>query len=482
MTQIDGQTIHRLFEKCPDVHFQNFYFGEQANHRVLLVQCTGMVDQEAVQTIILKRLDLFLEKMDDPYLTKPTVLKGLHVPDIKEINDEQEVISEVFSGKLLLYFAEPKLTFSTDISKRPQRSPEESKMEVTIKGPRDNFIEDISINIALIRKRLPTNSMCIETFQLGRRSKTEISILYMNDIANPGTIEEIRNKISSVDIDAIYSGQQLMELIEKKNQIFPRYHYTGRPDFVVQALLSGRVTIMIDSVSYAIITPANLFMLLKTAEDTEYPALYSSFERLMRIVGILVATLLPAFWVALTAFHQNQIPFTLLSNVVGARTGVPLPTPLEALVMLLLFELFREAGLRLPMAIGQTLSVVGGLIIGDAAIRAGLTSPAMVVVIATSTIATFTLVNQSLVSTISILRFFALVSSSIFGFFGFCMSIFFVFSYLAKIRIFGIYYLDLAMDINLSNILKAMIRRSARKNITRPQMFNPQDPSRKGRD
>ena len=201
-----------------------------------------------------------------------------------------------------------------------------------------------------------------------------------------------------------FSGDLLMERVNKNSKLFPKFDYTGRPDYAVQALARGRFIIFVDGVAYAVVTPVNLFLLLKSAEDNEYPIIFSSLERLLRIFGILIGLLLPAFWLALTTYHQNQLPLQLLATVVQAKSGLPLPSSLEMLLMLLMFELFREAGLRLPSVIGGTISVVGGLIIGDAAIRAGVTSPEMIVVIAISTIASFTLVNQSLVTSVSILR------------------------------------------------------------------------------
>lgn len=480
--QINEANLRKLFEKCSDIQFQDYYFGEFPTHHVHLVYCEGMVDQKAIRHVILDRLEEFMEKLETYEVTKTLIIEKLHVPSLQEVPSAKDIITDVFSGKLLLYFEETKLAFSTDISKRPKRNPEETKLELSIKGPRDNFIEDVTTNIALIRKRLPTNSMRVESFQIGRRSKTKVSILYIDDIANPGIVKEIRRLLNSIDIDGIYSGQQLMELIEKPKFIFPQHDSTGRPDYVVHSLLSGRITILIDGITYAIITPANLFLLLKTAEDTEYPPLYTSFTRLIRIIGILIATLFPGFWVALSAYHQNQLPLVLLSKIVEGRKDIPFPVPLESFLMLISFELFREAGLRLPSAVGQTLSVVGGLIIGDAAIRAGLTSPSMVVVIATSMIATFTLVNQSFLNSVSLLRFLCLIFSSIFGLFGFFLSIFLVLTYAANIRTYGIPNMEIVTRISFSNILKAMVRLPAPEYIRRPNMFHSKDKTRKGRE
>src|SRR5699024_4172668 len=217
-----------------------------------------------------------------------------------------------------------------------------------------------------------------------------------------------------------------MEFIDKRSKLFPRHDYTGRPDFAVQSLIRGRVFILVDGVAYGMITPVNLFLLFKTVEDNEYPTIFSSFERLLRVFGIIVGILLPAFWLALTTYHQNQLPLQLLATVVQASTGLPFPSALEMLIMLIMFELFREAGLRLPEAIGGTLSVVGGLIIGDAAIREGVTSPAMVVIIALSVISTYTLVNQSCISAVSMICIFSIIATAFFGLFGFFVSFYFI--------------------------------------------------------
>ncbi|SDY78310.1 spore germination protein [Thermoactinomyces sp. DSM 45892] len=479
---LDEGMLRKLFQKCPDVNFQEYQFGDPAQ-RVLLIFCSGMVDQETMDRLLQDRIHQFLNTLD-PYdeMTYPLIQENLHLPNVQEVLLANDVISEVFSGKTLIYFETTGHLISTNLSKRPQRNPEESKMEVTIKGPRDNFIEDLTTNISLIRKRLKTNSMCVEFFEVGRRSKTTISLLYMDDIANPTLLENARKRIEAIDIDAIYGGNQLMELIEENGNLFPLHNYTGRPDFVVQSLLSGRIIILLDGVAYAIIIPSNILLQLKAAEDSEYTAIYSSLARFLRFLGVFIATLLPAFWVAVTGFHQNQIPFALLTTVIESRMGVPLPIPLEALLMLVLFELFREAGLRLPIAIGQTLSVVGGLIIGDAAIQAGLTSPVTVVVIAVSTIATFTLVNQSIIGAISILRFLSLVLASIFGLFGFCLSFFFILIYLASLHTFGYPYLEIATRASFSHFMKSLFRLPTNKYISRPQEFHPKDPTRKGSD
>lgn len=472
--------LRQLFAESADVFFESYTFRTAQPINVTITACEGLVDTESLNRLVYERLDTFFKKFPDNLPSPDTILHSLHLPIIKEVHNEGDLISDIFSGKAIILFHGYNQLFSIGISNRPQRKPEETATETTIKGPRDNFIEDVIINAALIRKRLRSKSLQNEQFEVGRRSLTKVSLLYVKDAANPEIVKGIVEKIKQIDVDGIYSGNQLMELIEKPAPLFPRYDYTGRPDTAVQSLLKGRIILLIDGISYAIITPANLFLLLKTGEDNEYNSAFASFERLLRIFGFFVAALLPGFWVAVTTFHQDQIPLILLATVVEARRGLPLPSSLEAIVMVIMFEIFREAGMRLPPSIGTTLSVLGGLIIGDAAIRSGLTSPAMLVVISGSIVATFTLVNQSLIGAISVLRLLSILFASFLGLFGYFFSLLFILIHLSNMRTFGIPYLDLTANINLKNLLKEMLRLPAKQIKSRPSMFDPEDKKPQG--
>lgn len=476
--QLNKKLLKNLFVQSADVSIQEYKFNER---QVMLLTCNAMIDQQMLYETVLDSVKQFLLEYDGDCFEQ-SITAHLYVPSLTKLARSEDVINAVYAGKAVLFFETENLIYSTDIAKIPNRKPEETKTEVPVKGPRDNFIEDVSTNIALIRKRLPTNSLCVETFQIGKRTKTTVAVLYFDDIVNQDILQGIKKKLTEIDIDIIFSGNVLMDFIDKRSYIFPRHDYTGRPDFAVQSLVRGRVFILVDGVAYGVVTPINLFLLFKSGEDNEYPALFSSFERILRLIGIAIGMFLPAFWLALTTFHQNQLPLQLLATVVQASTGLPLPAALEMLIMLVMFELFREAGLRLPEAIGGTLSVVGGLIIGDAAIRAGITSPAMVVIIAVSVISTFTLLNQSLVTSIAIIRIFAILFTSILGLFGFFVSLFFITLCLAQIRVFGVPYLNVATDLTWSTIKKTFIREHQQAYLSRPSSLKPIDKTRqKGR-
>jgi len=471
---IDLNTIKKLFQKSADIQFQEYSFNEQ---KVQFITCDAMIDQQMLNSVIIQRTQYLYDHLDEvPF--EENIARHLHIPSLQKIQDKEQLISSVYSGFLLLYFQQDNLLYASNIAKKPNRKPEETRMEVLIKGPRDNFIEDIRVNIALIRKRLPTNSFCVEKVELGKRSKTTVAILYFEDIVDMDILHGIKKQLAAVDTDIVFSGDLLMERVNKNSKLFPKFDYTGRPDYTVQALARGRFVIFVDGVAYGIITPVDLFLLLKSAEDNEYPIIFSSIERILRITGILIGLLLPAFWLALTTYHQNQLPLQLLATVVQAKAGLPLPSSLEMLLMLLMFELFREAGLRLPSVIGGTISVVGGIIIGDAAIRAGVTSPEMIVVIAISTIASFTLVNQSLVTSVSILRIAFILASAFLGLFGFFVSLYLTLLYLSNIRIYGYSYLNLATDLNWSTIKKSIFRLSPKGYTERNKALAPQDSTR----
>src|SRR5690625_2796314 len=473
MDEFSLTKIKHTFRENTDVVVQTFSFQR---HDITFISCEGMIDQKIINEVIYGRVAQFVDSHRKKTITKETIEKSLYVPDLKQLYTTEEMVAEVFIGKLLIFFHAEKFIYSIDIAKRPQRQPEEPSTEISIKGPRDGFVEDIFTNIALVRKRLRTSSLAIKNYELGRRSKTIVSLLYIEDIANPEIIAEIDRRLQKIDIDAIYSGTQLKEILsERAYNIYPVFHYSGRPDFAVTSLLNGRFLLLIDGVQFVLIAPINITFILKTAEDAENTYLFNSFERLVRIAALFIAILLPGLWVALSSFHQNQIPIAFLGTLVESRRGVPLPSPLEALLMILLFEFFREAGLRLPVAIGSTLSVVGGLIIGDAAIRAGLASPIMIVIVAASSVATFTLVSLSLHGIVSILRILVIIASSFFGLFGFFVALFLIILSVANVESFGVSYFAIPEISKFRDALKSILRLPEVMYNKRPEILKTTD-------
>ncbi|MFJ7890478.1 spore germination protein [Lysinibacillus xylanilyticus] len=475
MEQIKNlKSLKELFKFSADVIFQTYNFFQ---HKVHFITCDSMIDEQFLNGVVITRVQSLLNGLSSELL-ETKIMNDLHIPKLQKVKKKSDAITLVYTGHVLLFFEEENILFSSNISKKPNRNPEETLMELVLKGPRDNFIEDILINIALIRKRLPTNSFSVENFEVGRRSKTKVSMLYMNDITDKEIVKVIKKELKQIDTDIVFSGDVLMGEMGKGTKIIPKHDYTGRPDYALQALMRGRVIILVDGVSYAIIVPINITLLFKTSEDYEYPIIVNSVERLMRLIGIFISIFLPGFWIAISTFHQEQLPVYFLASLVESRTGNVLPVSLEMFLMLLMFELFYEASLRLPTIIVGTLSIVGGLIIGNAAVKVGLTSAPMLVVFAISSIAGFTLVNQSFIAGAGILRFLIIFGSAIFGLFGFFISMFFFFLYLANVRVYGVPYLTIVADLAWADIKPSFLRLSERGYSQRPKFLKPQDKTR----
>ncbi|WP_017437457.1 spore germination protein [Saccharococcus caldoxylosilyticus] len=386
----------------------------------------------------------------------------------------------LFNGDLLVYFQEADVLYSLTLANPPNRDPEEPNTEVSIRGPKDGFIEEISKNVALIRKRIKSHKLCYEQFIVGTRSQTKVGLMYIEDIANREMIHEVKKRILQLNIDSLTSTNQLEELLgDKRFSLFPLFAYTGRPDFAVNSLLNGRFIILLDGAPTVIIGPGNLLFLLNTSEDNATNPIFVIFQRILRFMGISLAIYLPGFWTALLSFHPGEIPFALLGTVVLSRQGVPLPVPLEMFIMVGLFEIVKEAGMRLPLAVGQTLSIVGGLIIGQAAISAGLFTPGSLVVAAIAVVASFTLVNQNLSGTVALLRFIVLIASSVLGLFGFIASLFILLTYTINLTIFAIPYLT-PLSPPTMDIFKTLIPNGWKKFKKRAGLVKPQDDTPRG--
>lgn len=470
--------FYQLFDSCGDVKIERLTLpqSQQENASVVLIYCIGICDTNQINQLVIPHLFRLFQKhsiqsQDDLQLNSPL----LQAP-IKDQTSADELIYKVFDGELLLFFPKWNEIYRLDLSNPPQRTPEEPNTEVSVKGPKDGFTEETTINVALIRKRIKSNTLGVEEFLLGKQTQTTVKLLYLKNRIVPETLDAIRTKLNALDVDELISSKQLEEMLHhSRHTLFPLHEYTGRPDFAINAMLHGKFLLFVEGSPTAIIAPVNLTFLFNTPEDAYSHYFHIGFTRLLRILGLILALFLPGFWIALITFHQDQIPFTLVATLVLSRQGVPMATPLEGIVMLLLFELFREAGLRLPLPFGQTLSVVGGLIIGEAAISAGLTAPGILVIVAISVLATFSLVNQDIVGIVSLLRIVILIICSLFGMFGFLICVMGVVLYLANLRSYGVYYLEPISPPHFPDMLKVLFRSPWGKHLKVPRMLKRTD-------
>jgi hypothetical protein len=467
--------LRELFETCPDVTVRSISFGEgKAAEEVVLTYCTLLCDVQRIESTVLLRLQQVFQKRTNSQDQGQLLQQLLSVETMQA--EEESLIQEIFAGNLVLLFKGTGRLYLVPLSKRPNRNVEETNAEVSILGPRDGFIEDLEVNLGLIRKRLRTPTLTYEKYVVGRRSQTSVALLWMTDITNDEMVQTLRDLIQPIDLDILTGTAELAKILSGGTfQFLPIFVYSGRPDFATQALMKGRVVILIDGDPICLITPVELTFLLASAEDTRYVPVYVMAERFIRLIGIFIALFLPGFWNALTVFHQDQLPFRLLATLTITRSGVPMPASLETFMMLFVFEMFREAGARLPKVVGQTLSVVGGLIIGDAAIRAGLTSPGLVVVVASSVVATSTLVHHSLVGTSSIIRLFILLVSAILGMYGVMLCFIGVILFTVNKNFLGVHYLESINFQKPREMFAALLYQPFQKMRKRPSVLRTKD-------
>lgn len=478
---LNEQTLLQRFQMCRDVkhHAYKLKVGDDQS-RIVLLYCDGLCDnQQPLQEMAIPHLTRFYEKYGFHKNEEVVESSQLQLLRISFEEWEQKSETDIFEGKLLLFIPTLISLFSLDISKKPARQPEESNIEHSIRGSKDGFVEELGVNVALIRKRIKSTSMVYETKTVGVRTKTTIAILYMQDIVDPKIVQDIKTKLDRLQIDGAFSATQLEELMEPTKALFPLMGYTGRPDFTVYCMMNGRVALIVEGTPAALIAPANLFLLLKTPEDIHFTALSATFGQSLRLLGLFVSLMLPGFWVAILAFHQDQLPYYLLATLGVNRLGIPLGLAGEMFLALVFLEILREAGVRLPSAVGSTVTVVGGLILGDAAIRAGFLSPSTVVIGAITQVFGSTLSSQSLAGTISILRFFIFALSAILGIYGFLLSLFILTTHLASLRSFGLPYLA-PVSPPYKDFANALFRLPWRWRKTRPDMLNTQDSTSQG--
>jgi len=485
LEDLDRKKLLEVFGPSGDVNMHTYYKKDEVNESVnpLLIYCDGMIDARQLNDFLYVQLGRLLsrESASDDIRETQLPIQPHNLNRLEGDNAVENMIQQVYSGNLVLFFEDTKSLYAIPMAAPPQRETSESNTEISIKGPRDGFTEAIETNIALVRKRLKTPSLGVEYFQLGTRSVTSVALLYMTDITNRDLLDEARNRLEKIEIDGILSSQLLEEaLADSSYSLFPLIEYMGRPDYIAAGLLRGRFAIVVDGSPMVLMAPSNIMTLLKSPEDLHLPFYYVTLERLLRIIGLIVAIFFPGFWVAISAFNLDQIPFPLLATIVVARLGLPLSGPVDLFLMIALFELFREAGMRLPKAVGQTVAVVGGLIVGEAAINAGLTGPTTLVVSAVTAVATFTLVNQSLSGAVTFIRLFVLTLSCLFGMLGFFLSVFLIVVYLSSLTSFGLPYLSPISPIRFKEALLATLAFPRKWYKMRPAMNRPRDPTRQG--
>ncbi|MDD2619906.1 MAG: spore germination protein [Syntrophomonadaceae bacterium] len=471
------EQLRLILKGCSDLVIKQFQFAQPAVHGAILY-FDGLVDRKEIEENLLKPLLLELNMQNNAAanLKEPNILgfiqnNILTLAELKTLSTLQEICHHIGSGDTVLLIDGYEQGLAAGTRSWAGRAIQTPENEVTVYGPKEGFCETLRFNTALLRRRIKSSNFKMESMVLGRISKTDIVICYIDNIAPPGMVAEIKERLGKIDIDAVLDTGYLAELIdENKWSIFTQTEHTEKPDRVCGQLLEGKVCIMADGTPMALVLPVSFPEYMISPEDYYVRFIPASLFRILRFMAFVMALLLPSLYIAIITYHHEMIPTPLLLTIAATREGIPFPAFVEALLLDATFELLREAGLRLPRAVGPAVSIVGALIIGDAAVRAGLVSTPMVVVIAFTGIASFVTPSYNAGIIIRIARFGFLFAAGMLGFLGIIIALILMGLRMASLSSFGLPYLWPIAPLNVSYLGDILVRRPWFSNIKRPYM------------
>ncbi|MDI6710538.1 MAG: spore germination protein [Bacillota bacterium] len=474
------EVLHRVFRHNPGFVTREFLVAGETRAAVTFIE--GLIDRNLVSKTVLKPLMQY----DGSWPRKGSLLDTLRMAALTAapVRTRQtlgDVARDVLEGcAVVILDGEPR-ALAVESTGFPTRSVEEPVSESVVRGPREGFTESLAQNLTLVQRRLKTPNLAVVNYFLGRETRTHVSVLYLKGLANPEHVAELDRRLSRIgrDIDGVLESSNIEEMIaDQPLSPFPQAMNTERPDRVAAALLEGRIAILVENTPFALVVPFEFMALMQSAEDYYQNYWFGSAIRVLRYISLAIALVGPAVYVAITTFHQEMIPERLLVQVVAARQGIPFPAVIEMLLIDYAFEILREAGIRLPRPVGQAVSIVGALVIGQAAIQAGLTSPLAVIIVALTGIASFTLPAFSLAFSVRVIRFPMTILGGILGLYGVIAGVLAIIIHLAGLRTLGLPYLGGFTPLHVSDLDDSVVRYPWWAMRTRPHELAKRNPRR----
>ncbi|MBY0214582.1 spore germination protein [Priestia aryabhattai] len=431
--------------KSSDVIIREIKLGGKADINTAIVYIEGIVNNQAIQEYILQSMMKDNHKEEINQYNAMGLLSEdiMTVGNITSITNSDDLFCSLTAGDTLILVDGVNQALSASTAGGEKRSITESTTEMVVRGPKGAFTEALGTNTAMVRRIIKTPDLWMESLKVGRVTKTDVTFMYIHGIANDKVVNEVRQRLQKIDIDSILESGYIEQLIEDQTATpFPTVYNTERPDVVAGNLLEGRIAIFVDGTPFVLIAPAVFIQFFQSAEDY-----YARFDiatsiRLLRIFMFMISLIAPATYVAVTTFHQEMVPTTLIVAIAAQRESVPFPAFIEALLMELTFEILREAGIRLPKAIGSAVSIVGALVIGQAAVQASIVSPAMVIIVSITAIASFATPSFNMAISARLIRFLFMIGAAIFGFYGIILCLLMMVVHLCSLRSFGIPYMS----------------------------------------
>jgi spore germination protein KA len=475
--------IKKTLGNSSDIVIREFQSGQKGEIKIGIIFTDGLTNSDELQDFVLNTLmfeirnaELDSTDIDSSCLINLIKNHSLPVAGIMEISDFQKLFLQLLSGDSILLLDGCSKAISISLRQWADRGVEEPSSQTVVRGPKDGFTETIRKNTALIRRRIKDPNLRIETLQIGTKTQTDVAMMYLKGIANDKTVAEVQSRLNRISIDAILESGYIEELIQDKTYSpFPTVYNTERPDAVAAAILEGRIAILVDGTPFVLVVPALFVHFLQSSEDYYQRADIATLIRLLRYFSFFLALLTPSLYIAVTTFHQEMLPTQLLISLASQREGVPFPALVEAIMMEITFEILREAGVRLPRAVGSSISIVGALVIGQAAVEAGIISASMVIIVSLTAISSFVSPNFNMSISVRILRFIFMLLGASFGLFGIILGLIVMVLHLNSLRSFGIPYLAPFAPFILKDQKDGIIRLPHWALSSRPRLISQND-------
>jgi len=389
---------------------------------------------------------------------------------VKSIETYEDMYYHLASGFTVIVIDKCDKAIVVETRLKLDRGVVESTSETITRGPKDSFTENHNMNLGLIRKRIKDPNLWYEEVKVGRRTKSKVTVAYIKDIVPNYKIKKILDELKKIDIDAVIDSGYIRELLEKEQKsVFPKVISTERPDFACTSLLNGKIVILVENSPFVIILPAVLTDFFHSPEDNYQKPLNVSFSRILRSVCFFLALLTPALYIALMTFNQEIIPDQLLISLAIQRDGVPFPTAIEVLLFVLTFEVLREADIHSPSFSGSAMNVVGALILGDAAVAAGIVSPIVIIIVAATSISELVFYDVDVIDAIREWRLLFILAATFMGLIGFVAMFIIFIAKLSSMECLGTPYLTPFSPLNIKNLKDSIIRVSRKNLKQRPE-------------
>lgn len=438
------ENLGRVFDRCADYQTRTVCLAGAGERTLTVCYIDGMARTERLNDYVLRPLaqDERLARVPEGELLEHLRQGALYAQQVHRRTTLDQVAADLVGGCCALFLPGEGAALTVPVSTEEKRSVGEPENEPSLKGARDSFVESLRTNTSLVRRRLRAPELRVEEHIVGRQSLTPVDVVWLENIADPDTVRRVGERLDEMDIDGVESAGDLEEyLVPAASSPFPLILSTQRPDRFCRELLDGRVGLLCDGIPLGWVVPGTADQFFKTGQDRAYHWMAASALRLIRYFCAAVTLLLPGLYIAMVTYHPEAIPGKLALSIVAAKQEVPFSTIFEVLIMLLAFEIIQEAGLRLPGPIGSTVSILGGLVVGNAAVDAHIVSPAVLIAVAIAGVAGYTMPAQDFGNALRLWRFGLTVLSSLGGLFGLVLGCVALLYHLAGLESFGVAYL-----------------------------------------